>query len=120
MSTENLKEKIDYLPPDSIVSIEISGAFSNRLQFLMFNELRQYTQEDSTAILKRIENNEPSLSPEEDVLHAFAAIIAGIIHAAKQSGKMLQKEPELAVKEIEELMEKMPEYQPRGSKPTEG
>ena len=108
------EQTIGFIEPASLIKLQISGAFLDRVSFHLFNELRKYPPEEFKQVLDRIMKGEPSLSPEEDLLHVLSAIIGSARGNAKEQGLITQKSVEGLTEEVDKIISKMPPYKPRG------
>lgn len=85
------EKKYPVIPPDAIVTVEMSGSFLKRLQFHLFYRLSKLSKIDADAVLKRIKENQEALTEEEDVIHMITSILVAGDQAAKAQNKNVYK-----------------------------
>jgi len=83
---------IDVLPYDSLVKIEISGTFYERLQNCLFAALQEKEDEpeELALILKELETRQPANNWEERV-YVLLAIIYEVDNQAAQQEVLVKK-----------------------------
>jgi len=76
--------KIDIIPSDAMMDIQISGVFYNRIQNCLFALLREKDSDEMTIILKELEERDPKNNWEEHVVICLALTLAVDEAAIKQ------------------------------------
>ena len=81
------------IEPATIVTIEISGYFLQRLQAHLINRMSKLTEEERVGMIARIKEGKESLTSEEDEIHIFTSILKATQLAAKEQNKLTYKSP---------------------------
>lgn len=91
------KRKIQVIPLDSIIPIEVSGHFYTRIQQMLISMANEKSPEEFVKVMKNLETNKQSESIYEYNIHTISSLIFEIESQAKNLN--LLKEEEIDIPE---------------------
>ena len=86
------KKKIDTIPLESIIKIEVSGHFYARIQQMILGMANEKPQEEFLKVLKKLESNTGAESLYEYNLHTLMSLAFEIESQAKAQNIFTEEE----------------------------
>jgi len=84
--------KMTTMPLEAIVTLEVSGIFLQRIHGLMVTMCDEVGQEETIKIFERLKNDQAPQTTHEESIRVLLALIDGIETAAREQGKIQEKE----------------------------
>lgn len=92
MSEQN-KGKIEVIPFDASVNVEIGGGMYARLHQLMWSKASKKTADDFAKLLEHLKQGGKPRDEYEYEIETYLSLLYGIELAAKEQGKLSYVEP---------------------------